>query len=86
MAKATDTNEVDLAGIVMPAGTPLPGNATSSLMVGNHYSTGMSVSGPVRRITMNQQTGVITLWVEPVGSDVRRVFLWPTGMLSEAKE
>lgn len=85
MAKE-QSNETALSGIIMPSGGYLPGTASSSLMPGNHYSTGMTISGIVKRITMNPTTGVVTFHVAPNQLEpekTRRVFLWPTGMVSE---
>jgi len=42
--------EIELAGFTMPANVVLT-NGSSSLMLGNHYSNGIGVSGNVDRIT-----------------------------------
>lgn len=75
-------NVVELSGFVMPSNTVHTGNASSSLMVGNNYSNGMSVSGVIKRITLELGSGVVSLHLM---DEPRRVFIQPSGMMLEEK-
>lgn len=79
----TSHAETPIAGIIMPNGHYLPGTAGSSLMVGSSYSNGMSLSGIIERMTLNSQSGVVSVHFI---DQARRAFLFPTGMMAEELE
>lgn len=86
MAKE-QSNEIELSGFLLPPGLNHLAMATASLMPGNSYTNGMSVTGLITRIMLNLQSGIITLHLQTTDKRpiARRVFIFPTGMMCEEK-
>lgn len=74
----TNPNEIELAGFTMPANVVLT-NGSSSMMLGGHYSNGISVSGNVDRITY------IGGGVMRVRVGAQSVLIFASGMAAEEK-
>lgn len=72
--------EIELSGFTLPGNVRLA-MAESGLMVGNHYSNGMNVSGVVKRLVYIG-SGVIRAYIE--GAD-RSLLVFATGMTAEEK-
>ncbi len=81
------TNEIELAGFVLPPGMSHTAMGTASLMPGNRYSNGMSTSGLITRLVLDLRTGIIAIHLETTDRKPmkRRVFIFPTGMMAEEK-
>lgn len=79
-APAKPPEEIELTGFTLPTNIRLLADGSSSLMRGNSFANSMNVSGLVERITLNQVTGVITIYIR---DNARRVFFYPTGLMAE---
>lgn len=77
---AEKTDGIELKGFTLPSGTRFITNGSSSMLVGESISTGLTISGVVERLTL-LDGGVIRVVVV---NEKRRVYVLPTGLLAEA--
>lgn len=78
--------DIELTGVRYPQ--LVHGKGYSSIMVGQDYSSGLSVSGIIKQITLlANSAGVVRVRVTALGTDkFRTVLILPTGAAAEIVE
>lgn len=77
--KQTESTDIEVNGFTLPGNVRLQ-MGESSMLVGNSYSNGMTVSGIIERITY------IGNGVMRVAIGDRRLLVFSTGMVAEEKK
>lgn len=83
MPPAKETDGIEITGFILPSTVRLTATAESGLMVGAHFSTGMTISGRIKKMAV-LDTGAVRVTVDQ-GDDKPRKYLliFPTGMVAE---
>src|ERR1043165_555744 len=76
--------ELELSGFTLPANVRMQ-QGESGLMLGNHYSNGMTISGLVERMTYIGG-GVVRIQMNQGDAPPRFLLVFSTGMVAEEKK
>jgi hypothetical protein len=84
-AKQTDPTEIELAGFILGSGGRFVSNGSSSLLLGESISSGMNVSGVVKRIVYTGGEALRVHLDQGPEKPERILLVFQTGMLAEVK-